>query len=495
MRQESVRRVTALLGIAALVVASACTEPAAPTQPTIPGAPATDGLPKITMTGEPLVQGQLKAPAPLDDVLQDQGTPLTLPDGRTMWIFADTADIFTAPGIFLTSSAAFSEWETPNDLRFFLDAAGKPAEFLTRRPDERPTNTWEYEGVWPMGATRLPDGRILISYSKYHVTLLPSITMTFVASGLFEYRYPGFFSLQAPVAATRIADDIWTVADGPVNSPVYADGYVHFMNCTDGGCYSLRATPEAMLDKVNYEWWTGSGWSRTKADRRPMVFGKDAPGRSASVQWVPQLGAYAMTDTVLGAATTSGLLWLASRPQGPWSVPIEYPMANCGVRGCYLPNVQPQSSTATSLRIAYSSGGTWGPIIWTMDVPVRASVLQRYHHYDQAVPLGDTRTGVGMLVAGQLDHHGWRHVSVAEVDQPSNLATVIVDIEIVATEAGHVRVGPSGSFRPGEVIEHGTGTTKVRKELPVGPNNRIALTSDDVPVDVKVDLAGWSTAA
>ena len=100
-----------------------------------------------------------------------------------------------------------------------------------------------------------------------------------------------------------------------------------------------------------------------------------------------------------------------------------------------------------------------------------------------------------MVVTGQLAHHGWRHVSVVEPDQPSSIATVIVAIEVTAESPGQVRVGPSGSFRPGDVIEHGAGTTRVQMELPVGPNNRIAFTSDDVPVDVKVDLVAWSTAA
>jgi hypothetical protein len=324
--------------------------------------------------------------------------------------------------------------------------------------------------------------------------------MTFVASGLFEYRYPGYPNLTAPVSATRIADDLWKMTDGPVNSPVYANGHVYFVNCAEGGCYSLRATITGMTERSGYEWWTGSAWSPSKADRRPMSFGAPSfgakvPGRSPAVAWVPQLGAYAMTDTVLGAATTTGLLWLASRPQGPWSEPIEYPLTNCGVRSCYLPNLQPQASTATSLRIAYSSGGRWGPVIWTMDVPVTASVPRRHHRYGQPVALGDTRTGDGMLVEGPLPRQGWRHVLVTQPDQPSNLATVTVAIDVSdAAAAGQLRVSPSGSFRPGQVVAHAAGSSHAEVEVPVGPNNRIAITSEDQPVQVKVSLLGWSTA-
>jgi hypothetical protein len=497
------RNLSGRIGVLATVLAglAGCTylaprPQAAPIPPTTL-APAANppGTPTIQRNGQPVPRGRVQAPAPQDDVLQDQGTPVTLPDGRSMWIFADTADIFTGPWIFLTSSAGFAEPDAPNNLRFVLNEGMRPTELLPRQPDEMPNQDHSaYYGVWPMGATHLPDGRILISYSKYHVTLTPRV-FTFEASGLFEYRYPGYDKLAAPVSATRIADDLWTKLDGPVNSPVYANGHVHFLNC-GAECYSLRTTPAGLTDRTTYEWWTGAGWSKDRAARKPMVIGgTKKPGRSPYVQWVPQLGAYAMADTEIGAAGTTGLLWLASNPQGPWSAPIEYPMANCGVLGCYLPNIQPQASTADNLRIAYSSGGTWGPTIWTMDLPVTVKAPKRTHTAAAPMLLGDTRTGAGMHQFGPLKAKDERHVKVEPPPGSANVATATVAIETAnAASAGSLRVGPSGSFRPGAKVDYPAGTGRKTVEVPVGPNGRIAVKTEGVAVDVRVELVSWSSA-
>jgi hypothetical protein len=473
--------------------------PPAVTDPTIapPTGAADPSGPSIAVTGAPVPLGRVQGPPPLDDVLQDQGIPVTLPDGRTLWIFADTADLFTGPQMFQTSSAAFSEQATPTKLRFYVDKTQKPAEFLPRTPVELAKGEGTYSGLWPMGATSLPDGRVLISYSRYHITLSP-VTYTFEGSGLFEYRYPGIMDLAAPVVATRLADDIWGPQDGPINSPVYYDGQVYFLTCEGWICYSLRTTPSGLADRDTYRWWTGSGWSADKAARQPMQFGsKELPGRNPSVQWVPQLGAFAMTDTSVGAPSQTGLVWLAPRPQGPWSAPAEFPLANCGTKGCYLPNLHPQSSTASSLRIAYSSGGVWGPTMWATDVPVAARAPQRSGSYAEPVVVADTAGGLGVLSIGPVEQSGARHISVRRPDQPSNLSKVSVAIEVTGTgTAGRVRVGPSGSPWPGSAIDYGpSGTVRRTFDVPVGPNGRIVVTNDGPSADIKVSLLGWAAGA
>jgi hypothetical protein len=461
-----------------------------------PPAPSGSPGPAIMTTGAPSPLGRVQAPPPLDAVLQDQGIPVTLPDGRTMWIFADTANLFTGPEMFQTSSAAFSEEATPNQLKFYVDGTGKPAEFLPRTPRELAKGAGTYSGLWPMGATALPDGRVLISYSKYHITLSP-VTYTFEASGLFEYRYPGADELAAPVVATRLADDIWGPQDGPINSPVYYDGQVYFLTCEGWICYSLRTTPTGLPDRSSYEWWTGSGWSAARAQRQPMSFGsKEVPGRNPSVQWVPQLGAFAMVDTSVGAPGQTGLVWLSAKPQGPWSTPAEFPMTNCGTKGCYLPNIHPQSTTATSLRVAYSSGGVWGPTMWAMDVPIAARAPQRSGAYAQPVVVDEATDEIGVLALGAT-RSGTRHVSVRLPDQPTNLSTVSVLMEVTGkARGGRVRVGPSGSPWPGFAVDYGRGAT-VRRTLtvPVGPNGRIAVTDDGGSANVRVSLLGWAAGA
>ena len=59
------------------------------------------------------------------------------------------------------------------------DGKGVPIEFLPRNPNERvgQQNGVRYNAVWPTGATRLPDGRIIIGYAKYDVQV-PTNTFT-----------------------------------------------------------------------------------------------------------------------------------------------------------------------------------------------------------------------------------------------------------------------------------------------------------------------------
>src|SRR4051794_2070338 len=52
-----------------------------------PPADAAAVAPTVTQTGPLVDAGRVTAPAPLDDVLMDQGTGVPLPDGRTLWLF------------------------------------------------------------------------------------------------------------------------------------------------------------------------------------------------------------------------------------------------------------------------------------------------------------------------------------------------------------------------------------------------------------------------
>jgi hypothetical protein len=310
--------------------------------------------------------GRLAAAPPLDDVRQDQGNPVPLPDGGTLWLFADTAHL-SRPGFFHTSSAGVTSRQAPTQLRYLSDAAGLPLEFLPRTPDERAQQDGRgYVPIWPTGATALPDGRIIVSYAKYYVTRSP-ITFTFLSAGLYEYRYPG--RTRDAGQAVRIADGLWSADDGAVGSPVYADGYVYLAVCESLQCYSLRASPDRLTDRSGYTWWTGSGWSPRRLDRQPMTFGADRPGRNPAIIALPALGVYAMTDTSAGAASGRGLLWVARSPYGPWSVPVAFSLPGCVAFGCYAVIAHPQQSTAHRVQVGYATF-TSSMYIHLVDVPL-----------------------------------------------------------------------------------------------------------------------------
>jgi hypothetical protein len=314
---------------------------------------------------------QLWAPAPLSKIKQDQGTSMPLPDGRTLWIFADTFQRKGTPNFFHTSAAAVSvpgSWQ----LTYTADK-GVPTEFLNRtsaeRSDQRSGSKEYYEAVWPTGATQLPDGRILVAYAKYRV--YPKQTdFVFLGAGLFTYRYTNVKDFLDDAHAHRLADDIWAPSDGEVRSPVYADGYVYFDQCADLVCYPVRTTVAGLAKRSSYTWLTSSGWSHSSLNRQAWYVPSGHPGGNAAVARLKN-GLYAMADTEVGAPSRVGLLWVSKNPFGPWSQAAQFVFPLCPAAGCYGLNLHPANSTASTLRISYATEG--GPYVRVYDVPVSIS--------------------------------------------------------------------------------------------------------------------------
>jgi hypothetical protein len=314
---------------------------------------------------------QLWATPPLGSIHQDQGSSVALPDGRTLWIFADTFQRSVRPKFFITSAAAVSNpgfWQ----LQYSTDRTGIPTEFMPRTPPELADRKpgVNYEAVWPTGNTQLPDGRIIIAYAKYKV-LLKKKNFVFLGAGLFQYRYTNVKALLNGGHADRIASDIWTAADGEVRSPIYANGYVYFSQCQNLRCYALRTTPAKLADRSSYRWWTGSGWSSSSFDRQSMQVASNHPGGNASVVRLNS-GIYAMADTEAGSVSTTGLLWVSPHPWGPWSAAASFTFPRCPPPGCYGLNIHPADSTSNLIRVSYATTGV-GPFVRLYDVPVSIS--------------------------------------------------------------------------------------------------------------------------
>ncbi|HST81504.1 MAG TPA: DUF4185 domain-containing protein [Kineosporiaceae bacterium] len=338
--------------------------------PTVPSAAAKSPTPAPGEPARPgqLAQGvQLWAGHPLGNIHQDQGSTIALPDGRTLWIFADTFQLYNAPKFFVTSSAAVVE---PNSWQLhYSTTAGIPTEFLPRTPAERADQKSgdHYQAVWPTGSTTLPDGRIIISYDKYRV-LVKEQDFQYLGAGLFEYRYRSSKALTHGGHATRIASDIWTADDGEMRSPVYADGYVYFQQCRDLRCQALRVASDQLAHRDAYRWWTGSAWASNRSLAQDIVVGSGYPGGNASVVRLKS-GDYAMADTEVGAVGTAGQIWVAPDPWGPWSPAARFEFPRCPAPGCYGLNIHPSQSTDDRLRISYSTNGI-GPFVRVVDVPV-----------------------------------------------------------------------------------------------------------------------------
>jgi hypothetical protein len=320
-------------------------------------------VPSGTATGQRLVSR-------FPDVVLDQGNTVTLPDGRTLWIFADTIQETGAPRFFVTSSAAATD---PGSvyLRFTTGRGGSPIEFLPRTPAERAQGVpgERYTAVWPTGATTLADGRVLVAYTKYVVDTDP-LRFTFRGAGLYEWTPPRDGDLAGAGPARRLADDLWGVSDGAVASPVAVGRYVYFTQCEDRRCYSLRTPATGLADRDAYRWWTGATWSPRRLDRQPMTYGSDHPGRNPPTAYLPAAGVFTTVDTSGGIQASTGRIWVASRPWGPWSKAATFDLPGCTRRdGCYTLNVHPGGSTARSFRVSYATAHD-GPHVHVVDVPV-----------------------------------------------------------------------------------------------------------------------------
>jgi hypothetical protein len=357
--------------------ANAPTGPPPPKEPTVRPVPSGAAGSGRLVGGGLLFGAQLQALPPLADIRQDEGASVSLPDGRTLYVFADTLHLHTTPKFFATSSGALTDPRTPLRLEYAANPRGVPLEFMPREPDEKTSqvNGVRYTAVWPTGATNLPDGRTIIAYSKYDIVIQPRPSMTFRGAGLYEFRYQDAARFRNGGQAHRIADDIWQPDTGAVGTPTYHDGFVYFTLCEDLECYSLRAAPGGLADVAQYRWWTGDGWSPSKADRSPMRFGASRPGHNPSVVWVPAVDAFVMADTVAGSVARSGLIWVSPNPWGPWSVPATVGLTRCSSKGCYGLNVQAAQSTANTIRISYSPVmvKTVGPFVYLIDQAVRVS--------------------------------------------------------------------------------------------------------------------------
>lgn len=194
------------------------------------------------------------------------------------------------------------EWFWPLDAE--IGADGHLYVFLAYMRD--PTSTRDGRGAQPVEAWRarytLPDLEF--------VDLEPA---TDPSSSLFGYSI--------------VSDETW--------SYLYGNCHRHFLEDTELG-FDETCSPHAYLARVPRgqfddapEYWTGSGWSSRRDDRRPVLTGEDSMPLS-----VERFG-----NTYVAAADEGDwygsdlVIRTASRPEGPWTEVVRYtPATKCGER-------------------------------------------------------------------------------------------------------------------------------------------------------------------
>ena len=321
------------------------------------------------------------------------------------------------PTFFVTSSAGVADpgrhacatCSTPAPAR-------RPSSCRARRRARAASRDERYVAIWPTGATVLPDGRIVIAYTKYLVNGDPA-RFYFLAAGSTPTGHPP----PAPAGSSapgRPADRRRHLDAGDGRSPrrSWPAGTSTSPSARSQRCYSLRAPAGQVAERSAYRWWTGDGgWSATAADRAPMRYGDDHPGRNPPTAYLARSRVWVTVDTSHGIQSDSGLIWVAPRPWGPWSKVAKFDAAALHPRGRLLHAERaPGGSPPGMLRVSYATAHD-GPHVRVVDVPI-------------AVHPG------GSAADGQALRAGWPPWSPCSSPRPTRSATWLAKHHATETE-------------------------------------------------------------
>ncbi|MPR00377.1 DUF4185 domain-containing protein [Modestobacter sp. I12A-02628] len=281
----------AALGLALLVVpvARAATEQPAPAgRPVVPAVTLTDG----PVAGVRVGPAPCTVPAPttpegwqqaFDDLNDDrwsggdQGSSLRLPDGRLLWVFADSfqgaqrADGSRAAGSRLVHNS-------------LVVADGGCLTGVTG-PDggEVVPNAADGEFHWPQHAF-LDGGRLYLSVFRVRGTAVPGST-DFTTTGTHLASFdlvPGgspVFTGLTPTPSAGTSDDVvqWGTAVAQDDGATYVYGTRRVEDRTLFGkaLYVARVPAGAVTDLAAWRFWDGAGWATDAGAATPV---KDARG-------------------------------------------------------------------------------------------------------------------------------------------------------------------------------------------------------------------------
>lgn len=81
----------------------------------------------------------------------------------------------------------------------------------------------------------------------------------------------------------------------------------------------VPVTADAIMDRAQYEWWTGSGWTSVTANRGAILIDADGVAVSPHMTYIPALNRYIL---IFGRTITTNTfkVYEAPAPWGPWTV-------------------------------------------------------------------------------------------------------------------------------------------------------------------------------
>jgi hypothetical protein len=326
-------------------------------EPTAPPAPV------VARTG-PSRPVAAPVSTPIANIRRDCGMTAPLSNGRTLWIYCDTALFGTDQRLqhFVNTSAAVASPDAPTVMQDAVDVAGLPLTFLQSGADYPVCDGAEKRSLWPQSAVTLPAGpdqaedRVLIWYSN--VCLVPGGAETFDI-GLAEARYavgagasstPTSVTIRAPRLFPKLGKaggyGVASVLDGP-------DAYVYWCGQDTDPCTVARVPWDAAADAAAYRYWDGRSWVPDAAAAKHLVMGPSQARIKASVRWVAGLDRYVMVDVDAWSTLT---VRVATRPEGPWTEPAWVRLGECTQvypNNCFAAEVQPQLSGPDHVAVSY----------------------------------------------------------------------------------------------------------------------------------------------
>jgi len=170
----------------------------------------------------------------------------------------------------------------------------------------------------------------------------------------------------APTATRMLTDSGEPVLLFAADEPHFARGmqvddpdgsfFYLYANTNRVGCsvdvLLARVPLEHMSERAHFRFWTGSQWSATLADARPIA--RSIPGALGSVSWNEHLQAYlsVWSDICTGGQVLA--LRSAPAPQGPWSEAVAVDLTPLGAQpDAYYGMAHPEFGRGREIVVTY----------------------------------------------------------------------------------------------------------------------------------------------
>jgi hypothetical protein len=318
-------------------------------------------------------------------ITADDAVPISLPDGRVLWLFGDTFTGRTNPDGSVPANAGFihNSFVLQSGPCFAPLMGGAAHARASLIPDPAP-NEW----YWPAGG--VVDGgvvRVFLWHMRSAPSSAPGLGFSTIDMQVASYSLPflQLLSIQPlpfPTGANGATPPYGATA---LSAP---DGFVYLYGAEQGNTYVAR-TPAGHVPAGPWEFFDGSSWSSNPAQAAPMSWPNSPPhnpvfgsGAGPVAQpWVvpykplsdPNL-AYLATAEPVDAFSNQVFGYTAPTPAGPWtyqeviaSAPSNMPSYGAATR-FNLPGTTSPVVIYSVNNLVFSSGPTsifqYGP--WFM---------------------------------------------------------------------------------------------------------------------------------